>query len=133
MNVKNSQNEPVILRTKKQIGNDGELRAQNFFTSNGYKIVEANFRTRKGEIDFIACKDEMIVFVEVKTLPAGNLEVLQKELNVQKQKRIVETAKYFLAKHREYSNSLVRFDVVVIDMPGFDPIYHIENAFAEFS
>lgn len=120
-------------RARKQIGNSGELRAQNFYKENGYEIIETNFRTRSGEIDLIVSKDDLIVFVEVKTLLLGNLEILAKELNTQKQKRILETAKYFLTKHRQYSNSLIRFDVVVIDMPGFPPVYHIENAFLEFS
>lgn len=86
-----------------------------------------------GEIDIIAFRDNTIIFVEVKTLLLANPEVLAKELNQQKRKRIVETSKYFLAKHRQYSNSFVRFDVVVIDMPGYPSVYHIENAFLEFS
>lgn len=88
---------------------------------------------RGGEIDIIAAMQDTIVFVEVKTLLLGNLEILAKELNQQKQKRIIETSKYFLAKYRQYSNSFVRFDVVVIDMPGMPSVYHIENAFLEFS
>lgn len=120
-------------KIRKQIGNSGEVRAREFLTNKGYKIIETNFRYRSGEIDIIATIDDIIVFVEVKTLLLGNLEVLAKELNLNKQKRILETAKYFLLKHRQYSNNLIRFDVVVIDMPGFEPVYHIENAFLEFS
>lgn len=119
--------------TRKAIGNSGEARAQEYLKKCGYEIVETNFRTRSGEIDIIAAKEDLIVFVEVKTLPSGNAELLARELNRNKQKRIVETAKYFLSTNRKYSNSYVRLDVVVIDMPGFPQVYHIENAFAEFS
>lgn len=118
--------------SRKATGNRGEEKAKEYFKQNGYEIVESNWRTRRGEIDIIAQKDQTIVFIEVKTLLKGNLETLSKELNQQKQKRIVETAKQFLATTRKYSNSLIRFDVVVIDMPGFPSVYHIENAFAEF-
>lgn len=133
--MKKSKNSSQIenTRARKQIGNSGEVRALNFFKDNGYEIVEANFRCRSGEVDLIVCKDDVIVFVEVKTLLWGSPEVLAKELNSQKQKRILETSKYFLSKHRQYSNSFVRFDVVVIDMPGYPSVYHIENAFLEFS
>ncbi|MGN0740301.1 MAG: YraN family protein [Treponema sp.] len=117
---------------RKQIGSSGEIRAKEFFTGKGYEILASNFRTQTGEVDFIAFKDNVIVFVEVKTLPVGNPEILSKELNLQKQKRILETAKYFLSNNRKYSNSFVRFDVVVIDMPGYPEVYHIENAFSEF-
>lgn len=120
-------------RLKKQIGSSGELRAKEYFIQNGYEIVASNFRSKTGEIDLIAARGNSIVFIEVKTLLSKDPELLAKELNSKKQKRIIETAKYFLAIHREYNNSLVRFDVVVIDMPGYPPVYHIENAFAEFS
>lgn len=120
-------------KLKKKIGSSGEVRAKEYFIQNGYEIVASNFRSKKGEIDFIAVRENSIIFVEVKTLLSKDPELLARELNSKKQKRIIETAKYFLAIHREYSNSLVRFDVVVIDMPGYPPVYHIENAFAEFS
>lgn len=70
--------------------------------------------------------------MEVKTLPSGNLETLAHELDARKQKRIIETAKIFLLNNRKYSNSKIRFDVAVIDMPGLDSVYYIPNAFSEF-
>lgn len=69
--------------------------------------------------------------MEVKTLPSGNLETLSHELNMRKQKRIIETAKIFLLNNRKYNNSKIRFDVAVIDMPGLDSVYYISNAFSE--
>lgn len=117
--------------TRKQTGNDGENRAADFLVEKGYRIIERNFRYRRGEVDIFAMTGETLVAVEVKALPNGNAEILAAELGKTKQKRIIETTKYFLSKHREYSNSLIRFDAVIIDMPGFEPVYHIQNAFAE--
>lgn len=77
-------------------------------------------------------KDEVLAFVEVKALPSGNLETLSHELDERKQKRIIETAKFFLLNNRKYNNSKIRFDVAVIDMPGLDSVYYISNAFSEF-
>ncbi len=116
---------------RKQTGNSGENRAAEFLVRNGYEIVVRNFRTNQGEIDIIVKKGEYIVFVEVKTLPKGNFEFLSHVLDGRKQKRIVKTAKRFLAINRQYSNSYIRFDVIVLDMPGLPQVYHIENAFAE--
>ena len=115
----------------KIIGNEGEDRAAAFLVEKGYFIIERNWRTRYGEIDIISGKDDTIVFVEVKTLPNGTMDMIQRELNYQKRERILKTAKCFLLKHRQYSNCYIRFDVIVIDMPEFDSVYHIENAFAE--
>ena len=113
------------------IGNEGENRAASYLESKGFSIIERNWRTKRGEIDIIAVKNDILVFVEVKTLPNGTLDMIQRELNYQKRQRIIKTSKRFLLKHRQYSNSYVRFDVIVIDMPGLEPVYHIENAFSE--
>ncbi len=117
--------------SKKSIGNSGEEKAAAFLLSSEYSIIERNFRTREGEIDIIAEKGDVLIFAEVKTLPSGGLETLAHELNLRKQKRIIKTAKYFLAKYRQYSKDKIRFDVLVIDMPGFDSVYHIVDAFSE--
>ena len=115
----------------KQIGNKGENLACEYLLSKGYAIIEHNWRTKRGEVDIIAVKNDILVFVEVKTLPNGTLDMIQRELNYQKRQRIIKTSKRFLLKHRQYSNSYIRFDVIVIDMPGLEPVYHIENAFTE--
>lgn len=94
-------------------------------------IIERNWRTRNGEIDIIAYKDDTLSFIEVKTLPSGNIETLSHLLNQEKQKRIAETAKCFVKKNRQYNKSYIQFDVIVIDMPEFPQIYHIQNAFIE--
>lgn len=119
-------------QSSKKIGSTGEKRAESFLLSAGYKIVAKNWRTRTGEIDIIAEKDDILVFAEVKTLPSGGLETLSHELGPRKQKRIIETAKFFLVNHRQYNNRKIRFDVLVVDMPELEPVYHISNAFSEF-
>lgn len=115
----------------KVIGDTGENKAVKYLLENGYLIIEHNWRTNSGEIDIIAYKEEILVFIEVKTLPNGTVDMLQKVLNQQKFKRILKTSKRFLLNHREYSNSYIRYDVIVIDMPGLSPVYHIKNAFTE--
>ena len=109
----------------------GEDKAVLYLSQNGFEILERNWRNRFGEIDIIAQKDDFLCFIEVKSLVSGNPEMLAHVLNQNKQKRIIKTAKYFLAKYRQYIYRHIRFDVLVIDTPGFPPVYHIENAFSE--
>ena len=118
-------------KSSHQKGADGENKAVGFLISENYSIVARNWRTRYGEIDIIAFKDDTLVFAEVKTLPSGQLETLAHELDKRKQKKIVKTAQFFLLNHREYSNSKIRFDVLVVDMPGLPSVYHIVDAFSE--
>lgn len=117
--------------TRKQTGNQGEDRAAEYLKKNGHEILFRNYRTNGGEIDIISSIGETIVFVEVKTLPNGNAELLSHVLDSRKQKRIIKTAKRFLTNYRQYINKYIRFDVIVLDMPGLPDIYHVENAFSE--
>ncbi|MCK9169409.1 MAG: YraN family protein [Treponema sp.] len=118
--------------TRKTIGTNGENRAAEYLKAHGFSILSRNWRTKTGEIDIIALSGDVLVFVEVKTLPNGIPETLAHVLNYRKQKRIIETSKRFLLFNRQYSKSYIRYDVIVIDMPGMPAIYHIENAFSEF-
>ena len=130
-NYNSSESQLKRKQEAKQRGVDGEQKAVDYLISKNYKILHRNWRTKKGEIDIIAKIDDTIVFVEVKTLPSGNLETLEHILGKIKQKRIAETTKCFLNLYRQYNDSYIRFDVIVIDMPGFDSVYHLENAFSE--
>ncbi len=112
-------------------GRTGENRACSYLFEHGYKIITRNYRELSGEIDIIAYKDETLVFCEVKRLPAGNLETLAHELNLRKQQKIIKTAKLFVQKYRQYSKDYIRFDVLAVDVPGLEPVYHIVNAFSE--
>jgi putative endonuclease len=115
----------------KATGAIGEAKAAAYLEGRGYTILHRNWRILSGEIDIIAQKDGVLVFGEVKTLPRGDAETLARVLDKRKQKRIVKTTKTFLNMYRQYSNSYIRFDVLVVDTPGFEPVYHIENAFVE--
>ena len=115
-----------------QKGKEGEKKAENYLKEQGYIIVCRNWRARRGEIDLIAEKDGTLVFAEVKTLPASTLETVEHVLGGIKQKKIIETAKRFLLENRQYSNSYIRFDVLIVDVPFYPPVYHIKNAFSEF-
>lgn len=116
----------------KKVGDEGEEKACKFLLQNSYHIIERNWRTRYGEIDIIAEKENVLVFVEVKALPSGNAEILAHELDLRKQKKIIKTANYFLLKHRKYNSCKIRFDIIVIDMPDLPSVYHIQDAFSEF-
>lgn len=120
-----------IKMNTKTVGNKGETKACEYLISQDYKILYRNWHDQFGELDIIATKGEKIIFVEVKSLPKGNIELLSGVLNKNKQNRIIKTSKRFLINHRQYSNSYVAYDVIVIDMPGMPEVYHIENAFME--
>ena len=115
----------------KILGKAGEDAAAAFYAQKGFSIIERNFRTRFGEIDIILEKGDLLVFSEVKGIFGGNAEILADKLGPRKRRKIIETAKYFLQNHRQYSNKIIRFDVVVVGLAGFESVHLIENAFSE--
>ena len=52
--------------TPKELGIHGERTAEKHLRSLGYRILDRNWRWRKGELDLVAEQEEQIVFVEVK-------------------------------------------------------------------
>ncbi|MDR0721148.1 MAG: YraN family protein [Treponema sp.] len=109
-------------------GKEGEEKAAQFLEQKGFKILEHNFRSKTGEVDLIALEGETLVFIEVKAWAFYGIEALEQGLDERKQRRIIETAKYFLSIYRKYRYMAVRFDVVFIAPQG---ITHLESAFVE--
>ena len=111
-------------------GLSGENDGATYLQSKGFKIIERNFRSRRGEIDIIAVKDDVLVFVEVKSWKRFDSENIEKVLDMGKRRRIITTARFFLATHPTYESCAVRFDVLLI-RPDSAVFEHIPDAFTE--
>ena len=113
------------------LGREGELFAEKYLKKNGYKIKERNFRSPLGEIDLIADDGNVLVFIEVKTRKGNFLGQPFEAVNKRKQKQILKTAKYYLAKNRIRDTAL-RMDVVsIIDDEGIMKAELLKNAFED--
>lgn len=113
---------------KKTKGALGEEKAASFLKKKGYNILKRNFRIREGEVDIIAERDEELVFVEVKSWDALSFESLEYAISKEKQRRIIEVSKHFLALNPEFEGSNLRFDVLFFTC-GFQKMKHLKNAF----
>jgi len=118
-----------VRPSTRQVGLEGESLAALALQERGLSIIARNLRSKSGEVDLIALDGDMLAFIEVKNWPVYGLEDLGVGVNKRKQRRIIETARYFLATHREYCQNSIRFDIVYIS-PG-EPIVHLVSAFTE--
>lgn len=111
----------------------GERACANNLRDKGYTIVDANFRTRFGEIDFIAANKKYIVFVEVKTRGVEAWSSPASWVTPNKQRKVALAASSFLQYNGAlYENLQPRFDVMEVimnDNREIIRITHIENAF----
>ena len=111
---------------KRAIGTEYEKTAGAYLETLGYKILEYNFRDRRGEIDIVARDGRCFVFVEVKYRKDGCSGFPLEAVDLRKQRTICRTARYYLLKHRLNMDTPCRFDVVSIEG---EKIEVIKNAF----
>jgi putative endonuclease len=110
------------------LGIKGEDLATEYLTKSGYKILQRNWKWGKNEIDIIAEKDDMVVFIEVKTRTGLPLEHPRGAITVDKQKSIIYAADGYIRKFKIDNES--RFDVLFIIMQDDKPEFElIDNAF----
>ncbi len=71
-------------------GKKGEDIAVAYLKSNGYRIVERNYKCLFGEIDIVAKDGNTVVFVEVKSRKSEEFGDPQVAVGLEKQKKNFE-------------------------------------------
>ncbi len=111
-----------------QSGPKGEQLAEKFIEQKGYEIRARGFRALGGEIDLIAVKNDVLIFVEVKTATTPHFGQPETRVTPAKQAQIIKIAKAYLRQHPDHAAP--RFDVIAVDLTQPHPtIRHYENAF----
>lgn len=97
----------------------------------GFVLIARRYKTPYGEIDLIARKGPLLVFVEVKQ--RSGLARAAESITPRQRQRIVQAAELFLARPETHGGhdlsaiELMRFDAILV-APGRTPL-HIEAAF----
>ena len=99
-------------------GDAAEDRACRHLDRSGFTIVERNFRTRGGEIDIVARKGDVLVFVEVRSREVPDFGTPEETVTHAKRLRIVAAARRYLATVPPSSWREARFDVIAIEGSG---------------
>lgn len=93
-------------------GLSAESRGAAFLIAKGYRILARRFRTPYGEIDIVARRRNLLVFVEVKA--RANLDDAAFAVTPRQQQRIIDAAQAWLAAHPEHAELELRFDAMLI-------------------
>ncbi len=104
---------PSRMRGLRGVGQEWERLAEKHLKEAGYKIRARNFRTRVGEIDFVAQEGNVVCFVEVKGRHGTGFGLPEEAVNAEKQRRIFRAAQAYLKQER-LEGAQCRFDVVSI-------------------
>jgi putative endonuclease len=114
---------------RQSLGHLGETMAAAFLGRNGYTILERNYRTPYGEIDLIIMRNNVIVFVEVKTRASSTLGPPEISITARKEEHMRNAAEYFIQQHSEMINDW-RIDAITIQIQADNSqplIDHFEN------
>ena len=93
-------------------GLSAEIRAAAYLMAKGYRIMAKRFRTPYGEIDIVARRRSLLVFVEVKA--RASLDDAAYAVTPRQQQRIIDAAQAWLMAHPEHADFDLRFDVMLI-------------------
>lgn len=93
-------------------GISAETRAAAFLIAKGYRILARRFRTPHGEIDIVARRRNLLIFVEVKA--RASLDDAAYAVTPRQQARIIAAAQIWLMAHPEHAEYDLRFDAMLI-------------------
>lgn len=88
------------MMNRQQLGKYGENLAARFLERQGFQIMERNFRTRWGEIDLIARRNESIHFIEVKSRLVRDYGEPEEAIHRFKKRNLLGAAKMYVASHQ---------------------------------
>lgn len=116
------------------IGRWGEAQVGKWLQRQGYVLMASGYRCRMGEIDLIAKKGNTLAFVEVKLRKNARFAAAREQVTPAKQRRILTTARFYLAQNPDLAECFCRFDVAEVYAPqGMETkrpeINYLENAF----
>lgn len=116
------------MLSAREYGSGGEEIAARFIEGKGFIILERNFRMgRQGEMDIIARKDGLVVFIEVKSRRSGTYGGPLYSLGRSKKARLRRIAEGYLRANPALNNreTVFRFDLLSIENESIEWVQDI--------
>lgn len=118
--------------TRQQKGKIGEEEACRWLKEKDYCILQRNWRCRSGEVDIIAVREDVLIFVEVRSRSSNSgFGTPQESVDQRKMQQVRSTAAVYLQMSGEHTRQ-IRFDVIAVMMNHVGEmmsVNHLENAF----
>lgn len=94
-------------------GARAEALAADALRLRGYQVLEQRFRYARSDVDLVARRGAVIVFVEVKSRADDRYGAAAEAVTARKQANLVRAASVWLTRHARAWDA-VRFDVITI-------------------
>ena len=104
-------------------GHFAEYIAAAYLILKGYRIASLRYKTKSGEIDIIARKRDLAIFIEVKA--RSDVQKGVDAVSYQSQSRIKNASDLWLAKQKNPHLISQRYDIIVI-RPWQLPVHFLD-------
>ena len=99
-------------------GRAAERRARRYYRLRGYRILDANARAGRNELDLVARRGSRLVFCEVKMRSRRDYGEPAEMVDAEKRRRLRRAAGLWLAARPKLAGLEISFEVVAVDADG---------------
>ncbi len=120
-----------VLSKRLALGQRAESLASNYLESLGYTILARNWRRPEAELDLVAERDGLCVFIEVRSRTGTERGHPLETVDARKRARVRRAARMYIDEERPRA-AVFRFDVVGVTFALDDAapeMVHVEDAF----
>lgn len=118
-----------MVSARRAVGDEAEQLAVEHLEREGYRIRDRNVSCRRGELDVVAEKGDVLAFVEVRMRSSAVWGDPSMTVTHAKQRKVVLAAHEYCQRHRLFAR-VIRFDVASVVGKGREGnVEHIIDAF----
>jgi len=99
-------------RAAERRGRRAEALAALHLRLTGWRILDARARTGAGEIDLVACKGDVLAFIEVKE--RADLRDAREALGPRQRQRLIRAGAVWRGRHDRFDDHETRFDLIIV-------------------
>lgn len=114
------------MNYRQKVGKFGEKIAREFLIKKGYEILATNIKISYQEIDIIAKKDKLYVFIEVKTKTSQSFGSADEAIDsgkINNLKKAMEAYSY----EKKWDENFIRLDFISVDIQKTKKIAKIKH------
>jgi putative endonuclease len=95
-------------------GKKGEEMGNDYLLTNGYNILETNWRHSHWEVDVIAFKNNTLHFIEIKTRRGKKFGLPEEKVGTKKIRYLINAAEQYLYLNPQWKR--IQFDILSINL-----------------
>lgn len=125
-NAKQVRRTFFIMAKRSEVGAWGEAIAAKRLAEQGYAVLARNWRKGHGELDIIAERAGVIVFVEVRTRRSDAFGTPEESITPRKRSKLIETAQAYLDENM-LLDAQWQIDMIAIDLDKHNALLRYEH------